>query len=182
MKYAVIDGQGSPSNPAYTDVIGTLHAFSYTLKMLPKKGIVPEGYFDYSIFPLEGFWHSEDGGNIREGLNKDKFVYRMMIRQPDFLSAELFQKILKMITKKVDSEMIKRLKIETITEGHCVQMMHIGPYNKEYETFDIMDSYCEANGLERVNNVHKEIYLSDSRRIAPEKLRTALRYQVKDSE
>ena len=180
MKYAIIDGKGSPSDSVYTEVIGALYAFSYTLKMLPKKGITPDGYFDYSVFPLEGFWHSEEDGNIREGLNKEKFVYRMMIRQPDFIDDKLFESILERLTEKVETEMLARLKFETITEGHCVQMMHIGPYDMEFELFNIMDRYCEDYGLERLNNIHKEIYLSDPRRTAPEKLRTVLRYQVKD--
>ena len=151
----------------------------FPLKMLPKKGITPDGYFDYTVFPLEGLWYSEEPGDLRQGLNKDKFVYRMMIRQPDFVKDGLFENVLGMITKKVDPKMLACFKFETIREGHCVQMMHTGPYNKEFETFDIMDQYCEDHRLVRKNTVHREIYLSDPRRVAPEKMRTVLRYEVK---
>ena len=179
MKYAIIDGKGSPDDPVFTEIVGALYAFSFTLKILPKKGITPEGYFEYTVFPLEGVWYSEEPGNLRQGLNKEKFVYRMMIRQPDFVTDELFQSILERITKKVGKEMVEGFKFETIREGHCVQMMHIGPYNKEFETFNVMDKYCDEHGLVRTNSVHREIYLSDPNRVAPEKMRTVLRYEVK---
>lgn len=180
MTYAVIEGKGSPDDPIYGEVIGALYAFSFTLKMLPKKGITPEGYFEYAVFPLEGCWWTEDeSADIRAGLNKEAFVYQMMIRQPDFVDNKLFQTILGRLTKKVSPELTNRLKMKTIKEGLCVQMMHIGSYEKEFESFDLMDAYCEKEGLVRVNDSHREIYLSDPRRVSPEKMRTVLRYEVK---
>ncbi|AEB31162.1 hypothetical protein CAR_c25110 [Carnobacterium sp. 17-4] len=146
--------------------------------MMPKKGLTPEGYFDYTVFPLEGHWDLDKKGRKLDYLNKDHLVYKLMIRQPDFVTEELFQYALESVKQKKATTLLDAVQFETITEGLCVQSMHIGSYDNESETFDLMEQYCSQNNLKRAEKTHKEIYISDARRTATEKLKTVLRFKV----
>ncbi|MBC1502051.1 hypothetical protein HB943_15725 [Listeria weihenstephanensis] len=176
MKYITISGKGNPNAPLFSELVTALYATSYTIKMMPKKGVTPEGYYDYTVFPLEGFWSLEAGS---VGLDKDQLIYKIMIRQPDFMTSELLEIARESIAKKVPAEHREQLKFEEITEGLNLQMLHLGSYDDEPATFAKMEAFCAENNLERLSKNHKEIYLSDASKVAPEKLKTTLRFQIK---
>ncbi|EUJ25764.1 GyrI-like domain-containing protein [Listeria cornellensis] len=97
MTYITIRGKGNPNNPLFSELVTALYATSYAIKMMPKKGITPEGYYDYTVFPLEGFWSLEPGSLV---FDKDKLTYKIMLRQPDFITPELFEIAKEKATKK----------------------------------------------------------------------------------
>jgi len=179
INYFTLKGKGNPNSDAFKENVEALYALSYTVRMLPKKGITPEGYYEYTVFPLEGVWDLDEEGRQLEHLDKDKFVYKIMIRQPDFVTEELFSFAKEVCAKKVAVELLESVKFETIEEGLCVQCMHTGDYDSEPETFSKMDDFCTANYLTRTDKRHREIYISDPRRTETAKLKTVLRFKVK---
>ncbi|MER2174454.1 MAG: GyrI-like domain-containing protein [Carnobacterium sp.] len=180
MKFFTLEGKGNPNSEPFKEHIEILYGLSYAIKMMPKKGLTPEGYFDYTVFPLEGHWDLDEKGRKLDYLNKDHLVYKLMIRQPDFVTEELFQYALESVKQKKATTLLDAVQFETITEGLCVQTMHIGSYDNESETFNRMEQYCSQNNLKRAEKTHKEIYISDARRTATEKLKTVLRFKVTD--
>ncbi len=178
--YAVVRGRGNPNdNPEFQASMQALYTLTWTIKMLPKKGITPDGYYPYTIFPLEGLWDmdvSEMGADVN--LDKEKFVWDVMIRQPDFVTQELVDAVRDMVSKKKDPPDMSLLRLQTITDGLSVQMMHIGPYDAEAASFAKMDEFCTAKGLTRVGRTHREIYMGDPRKTDPAKLKTVIRYFV----
>jgi hypothetical protein len=177
--YFTLKGKGNPNGEAFKENVEALYALSYAIRMLPKKGITPDGYFEYTVFPLEGVWDLDEEGRQLEQLDKDRLVYKLMIRQPDFVTAELFSFAKEVCAKKVSDVLIRSAKFETIEEGLCVQCMHIGDYDSEPITFSKMDDFCASNNLTRIDKRHREIYISDPRKSDPAKLKTVLRYKVK---
>lgn len=178
MKFFAIDGRGNPNDEPFKEHIEILYGLSYAIRMMPKKGMTPEGYFEYTVFPLEGHWDLDEEGRKRDYLDKDHLVYKLMIRQPDFVTEELFQYAVDTVKKKKPNLNVEQVKFETIREGLCVQAMHIGSYDDEPKTFERMEQFCLENNLKRAEKTHKEIYISDMRRTAPEKLKTVLRFKV----
>ncbi len=180
--FVTISGEGNPNNPLFSEYIGVLYAVSYAIKMgLKKSDSKPEGYMDYTVYPLEGIWDiNENAKNNADGtFSKDDLVFDLMIRQPDFVTASLFQEMLEVTRQKKPHALLKQVKFETITDGKCIQMLHIGSYDNEPESFKQMEAFAANNNLERISKVHREIYLSDFRKVAPEKLKTILRFKVK---
>lgn len=179
-KFFTIDGSGNPNHDFFADYIGVLYALSYGVKMSPKKGIEPQGYFDYTVYPLEGIWDlTEDGRNTYDGkVNKDELVFKLMIRQPNFVSKDFALHILEQTKKKKPHDLLEKVTFETITEGDCVQMLHVGSYDSEPESFQIMEEFAEQHQCKRLSKIHKEIYLSDARKVSPEKLKTVLRFSI----
>lgn len=177
-KYYTITGKGNPNEEAFSERVGALYAASYGIKMMPKKGTTPEGYFPYTVFPLEGIWSLEEAP-INQIINKDDLVYKIMIRQPDFITEELAIQNLESIKISKPNPYLNDVVFEELTDGLCVQMLHVGPYDNEPETFSIMNAFMENQELERRTYAHKEVYLSDPRRSNPETMKTALRYFVK---
>ncbi|QKE72716.1 hypothetical protein HPK19_07790 [Arthrobacter citreus] len=178
--YITIAGQGNPNNELFKVNVEALYSLAYAIKMLPKKGIVPEGYFDYTVFPLEGVWDLDEEGRKLDYLNKDHLLYKLMIRQPDFVTDDLTYIVLDQLKQKKKNPLLENIKFESLTEGSCVQMLHIGSYDDEPRTFKQMEEFCMENGLQRVQKTHKEIYISDARKTQPEKLKTVLRFQVEE--
>jgi hypothetical protein len=178
MKFFTIAGSGNPNSEHFKEHIEILYGLSYAIRMMPKKGITPEGYFEYTVFPLEGHWDLDEEGRKLEYLNKDHLVYKIMIRQPDFVTEELFQYALDSVKLKNANPDVTNVQFENITEGLCVQAMHLGSYDEESETFRLMEEYCSQNHLKRVEKTHKEIYISDPRKTTPEKLKTVLRFKA----
>ncbi|MDH6603960.1 hypothetical protein OKW23_001114 [Bacilli bacterium PM5-9] len=177
MKYVCVEYLGDPNEARYQYTMSTLYGFSYTTKMKSKH---MDNYYEYTVFPLEGIW---DLQNYQlDAKDKSNFKAKMMIRQPDFLDEKLFEEYRSvLLNKETDEnakEVINKATLEIIDEGLCLQMLHIGSYDSELETFKIMEEYCQENGYIRKSKVHKEIYLSDPRRVAKEKLRTVLRFQI----
>ncbi len=185
MQYLVITGEGNPNGQGFSECVQSLYAMSYGIRMLPKTGVIPVGYYEYTVFPLEGIWSfSEEGINrlqVGEDLInlKDYMTYKLMIRQPDFVDWDLVEKIRVSVATKKKSLPIDRVTFETISEGNAVQMLHIGSYDSEPESFARMEAFASEQGLERKGKHHKEIYLSDPNKVAPEKQKTTLRFWVR---
>ena len=180
-KFALISGEGNPNSPFFAECISALYAFSYSLKMgLKKMDNPPGGYVDYTVYPLEGIWDIKEEARARnvEGLNKDDLVFKLMIRQPDFIDNDLFAEALEKTKKKKPNAVLNELVLKSITDGECIQMLHRGSFDDEPASFQKMEDYAEEQGLRRLSKKHREIYLSDFRKVAPEKLKTVLRFQL----
>lgn len=148
--------------------------------MLPKKGFTPNGYFDYSIYPLEGIWSLSDEAIKNKIFDKNEFVYKIMIRQPDFVTKKLAEETIEKFSNKKPHPLFEAVKFETIEDGLSVQIMHTGSYDDEPASFRTMDEFCAANKLKRSKLTHREIYITDVRKTATEKLKTVLRYSVEE--
>lgn len=175
-KFIVLEGVGNPNNEEFSDAIGILYSVSYGVRMLPKKGIIPEGYFEYTVYPLEALWKQVED---REDFDKENLQYRIMIRQPDFVTEELLKQVIEMVEKKKPHNRLKEVKLESIKDGECIQALHVGSYDDEPATFANMDKFCEEHDMVRANEWHREIYLTDARKTEKEKLKTVLRFEIK---
>lgn len=178
--FFVIEGRGNPNAPDFSERVGILYSLAYGVKMSPKAGIAPLGYAEYTVFPLEGVWDisEEAKAAAHAKLDKESLVYTIMIRQPDFVDSGFASFIVERARRKSPSPLYDEVRFERIDEGACVQMMHLGSYDDEPESFAVMERFAEATGLIRASRTHREIYISDPRRIAPEKRRTVLRFRV----
>ena len=180
--YIAVRGKGNPNTPdgEYQQAISVLYAVAYTLKMSCKTDYKIEGFFEYVVPPLEGFWWQDNVDGVDYG-NKDSFNWISVIRLPDFVTKKDFEWAVETATqkKKLDCSNAEFL---TIDEGLCVQIMHIGPFDNEPETVEIMDAFLEENGYENdinENRLHHEIYMSDARKVAPEKWKTVIRHPIR---
>lgn len=182
MKFIMIDGIGNPNtSQEFQESVEALYAIAYAIKMLPKKNMTPEGYFEYVVPPLEGRWDTIDGKEF--DLNKkDKLKWTIMIMQPDFVTDELFNQVKEQVKQKKDNDYFDQVRLEEFEEGLCAQILHIGPYDDEPVTFEILEKYIEEKGYKPVKSGHHEIYLSDARRSKPENLKTTLRYPIIEKE
>ena len=183
--YIAVRGKGNPNTPdgEYQQAISVLYAVAYTLKMSYKTDYKIEGFFEYVVPPLEGFWWQENVSGVDYG-NKDSFNWISVIRLPDFITKTDFEWAVENASKKKKLDCSKAEFI-TIDEGLCVQIMHIGPFDNEPETVAIMDAFLEENGYENdinENRLHHEIYMSDARKVAPEKWKTVIRHPIKKQE
>lgn len=176
--YIKVQGEGHPDSDLFRLNVEILYALSYSLRMMPKSGYTPQDYYEYTVFPLEGIWDLDEEGRKLDYLDKNHFVYQLMIRQPDFVTREVFQRAVESVRAKKKHLPVDTATLESISDGLCVQMMHHGTYDKEPETFSVMEKYCEEQGLMRIEKTHREIYITDVRRTAPEKLKTVLRFKV----
>ncbi|WP_298839625.1 GyrI-like domain-containing protein [Clostridium sp.] len=178
-KFFMISGKGNPNDEEYSEKIGVLYSLSYAVRMMPKQGYIPEGYFEYTVYPLEATWDLTQEGKKFKELNKDELLYTIMIRQPDFVTQDIVDRAFENVRKKKDHSFLADVTFETMEDGLSVQMIHIGSYDDEPKSFELMDKYCLDNNLQILSDVHhREIYLSDSRRTEKSKLKTVLRYMV----
>ncbi len=179
-QFLSISGKGNPNSEAFSEYISVLYALSYAIKMTLKKECELEGYFDYTVYPLEGVWDiSEEAKKAFDGtVNKNELVFTLMIRQPHFVTANFVEKMKVLTRARKPHRLLDQVKFEKIEEGPCIQMLHIGSYDTEDASFRRMEHFAQTQQLERLSKVHREIYLSDFRKVAPEKLKTALRFQV----
>ncbi len=178
MKFFMLDGKGNPNSEEFSEAVGVLYSLSYAVKMMPKKGVTPEGYFEYSVFPLEGVWDLAPEARGLEVLDKNSLIYTIMIRQPDFVTEGTARSALESTVKKTKHPMLEKVRFGSIEEEMCVQMLHLGSYDNEPGSFAKMEEFCKANNLRRISKIHREIYLSDARKTAVEKLQTVLRFKV----
>lgn len=176
IKFAVIRGEGDPNGDAFALATEALYAFSYAVKMSYKSDDVPDDFYDYTVFPLEGEWDLVD--KSKSSKDKSNYAYAIMIRQPDFLTDELFERFIKVAKKKKQNPEIDRITYETFSDGLCCQMMHMGSYDDEPASFEKMEAFCVDNGYQRTSKLHREIYLSDPRKTETAKLKTVLRFKV----
>lgn len=178
MKYLMLNGRGNPNDPEFGEAIEALYSVSYGIRMSHKSEDIPEGYYEYTVFPLEGIWDLEEEARGKDIIDKDKLIYTLMIRQPEFLTEEFATTIIEKVKNRKPNKNLENIKFETLDEGLCVQMMHIGSYDEEAKSFTIMEEFCTNNNLIRESKTHKEIYISDFRRVEPDKLKTVLRFKV----
>ena len=182
MNYIAVRGQGDP-NPEeseYKQAIGLLYGIAFTIKMSKMGSHKIDGYFDYVVPPLEGFWWQEGVIGV-DYSRKDDFNWISVIRLPDFVAKYDFEWAVEEATKKKKTDFSK-VEFFTYDEGLCVQCMHIGPYDDEPATVELMHNFMEEQGYEldiTDERMHHEIYLSDARRVAPEKLKTVVRHPIK---
>jgi hypothetical protein len=179
-KFFTVEGKGNPNDDFFSEYIGVLYSLSYGVKMSPKKGIEPKEYFDYTIYPLEGVWDlSEDAKKSFDGIiNKNDLVFKLMIRQPDFVETNFALQILDQTKRKKPHDLLEQVRFEEIIEGDCIQMLHLGSYDNEPESFRIMETFAEQENYSRKSKTHREIYLSDARKVSPDKLKTVLRFRI----
>lgn len=183
MNYIAVRGKGNPNdeNGEYKQTIGLLYAIAFTIKMSYKGTHKIDGYFEYVVPPLEGFWW-QDG--MKDGIdynNKDQMNFISIIRLPDFVTKEDFDWAIKEATNKKKADFSK-VEFLTYDEGICVQCMHIGSYDDEPTTINLMHKYMIENGYEldiTNNRYHHEIYLSDPRKCVVSKLKTVIRHPIK---
>ena len=180
--YIAVRGMGDPNQEggAYQSAVSILYAVAYTLKMSYKTDYRIEGFFEYVVPPLEGFWWQEGTDGIDYG-DKSTFHWISVIRLPEFVTKKDFDWAVEEAArkKKLDCSLAEFL---TIEEGLCVQIMHIGPFDNEPSTVALMDQYIAENGYANdmnENRLHHEIYLSDARKVAPEKWKTIIRHPIR---
>lgn len=178
LKFIQIKGSGNPNSEAFSEKVGTLYSLAYAIKMMPKKGITPNGYFEYTVYPLEGIWDLKEEARGNETFDKNDLVYTIMIRQPEFVNDEVFKEAIEIAKKKNNNPLLDEVELVSIDEGMCLQMMHIGSFDDEYKSFEIMKQFCDENNLSIKDKAHREIYISDFRRVPKERLKTVLRYMV----
>ncbi|WP_285766673.1 GyrI-like domain-containing protein [Peribacillus sp. SI8-4] len=178
-KFFMIKGKGNPNEQEFAEKIGVLYSLAYAVRMMPKQGYTPDGYFEYTVFPLEGVWDLTEAGRQLTTLVKEELLYTIMIRQPDFVTKEVVERAFDHVEKKKPHPFLKEVKFGTVEDGLSVQMLHVGPYDDEPQSFQLMKEFTEHNNLERTSLQHREIYLSDFRKVEPAKLKTVLRYRVK---
>lgn len=177
-KYFCIKGEGNPNDGDFSNRIAVLYSLAYAVRMMPKSGFIPDGYFEYTVYPLEGLWDMTEVGKSSEVFNKDELIYTIMIKQPDFVNEEVTKKAFEIANKKKLDKLLKEAYFDEIEDGLSVQMLHIGSYDNEPETFSKMKEYINENNLKIKSLVHREIYLSDARKVERDKLKTVLRYTV----
>jgi len=191
MTFIMVNGSGNPNieGVEYQHAIELLYGLSYTIKMSKKNGCQPEDYFDYVVPPLEGLWWLEE--DEMDFTQKNKFSWTSMIRQPEFVTTEVFQWACNELKRKKPQIDTAKAYLETFTEGLCVQIMHIGPYDDEPKTIELIETYISENNFKNAISLiehdgrirrHHEIYLSDPRKTAPQKLKTVLRHPVVKAE
>lgn len=187
MTFIAVDGQGDPNScEEYKQALEILYGLSFTIKMSKMNGTQPDGYFEYVVPPLEGLWYTDDvtfdGLNITD---KSKFKWTSMIRQPEFVTEEVFETAKSVLQKKKPDLNLSKARLMKMTEGLCVQIMHKGAYDDEPTSIEQMRDFLAENGyVEDFSDerFHHEIYLSDPRKTAPEKLKTVIRHPIKKSD
>lgn len=182
MNYIAVKGCGDPNKEdgEYKNSISILYALAFTIKMSKLTDYRIEGYFDYVVPPLEGFWWQQGVMQI-DYSRKDAFQWISVIRLPDFVSEKDFNWAKQQVKAKKGID-CSNAQFLTIEEGLCVQIMHIGSYDDEPDTITLMDQFIKENGyINDFSNtrMHHEIYLSDARRVAPEKLKTVIRHPIR---
>ena len=182
MIFIAAQGKGDPNtSEAYKTALEALYGLSYAIKMSKMSGAQPEGYFEYVVPPLEGLWWSLNGGMV-DYSDKDSFNWISMIRQPDFVTPEVFEFTKTVLAQKKPEIDTSKSRLMKFTEGLCVQVMHIGSYDDEPVTIAAMERYAVENGYAiDINDTrrHHEIYLSDPRKVAAEKLKTIIRHPIR---
>lgn len=173
-KYLAITGRGEPDGQEFQDRIGAMYAMAFTIKMTRKFA----GLGDYKVCHLEGQWWHETAGAEFFRQPRDTWSWRLLIRVPDFIKKKDLVSAQKTLIDKGKSPLAGEVTLETLREGLCVQMLHMGPYAEEPRTLGRMCELAEAEGL-AVDGLHHEIYLSDPRRVPPERLKTILRLPLR---
>ncbi len=179
-KYIIISGSGNPNCEIFSDKVAALFSVAYKIK-LAYKSLAEKSreITDYSVYPLEGIWNKAPE---KEYLVKEELQYRIMIRQPDFITKEMFDNALEVAKSKKDNPYLTDISFATICDGRCVQMLHKGAFDDEPVSFEIMNDYCLKQGYKHMGKEHREIYLNNPNRTEKANLKTILRYKVTNIE
>ena len=170
--YLTIEGIGEPVGKMFVSKVEALYPLAYGIKKICK-----EQDKDFGVPKLEGLWWVEGDTPALE-IPRNKWRWKLLIRMPEFITKELMFSAQLIVTKKKKNELVQKIALEKMTEGKCVQIMHIGPYSTEHKTINELMAFIDANGMS-VNGKHHEIYLSDPRKKKPDKMKTIIRYPVK---
>ena len=177
-KFIVVKGKGNPNEVDFSDRISALYSLAYAIKMLFKdvmKNKTDNEITDFTVYPLEGLWEKVNGAE----LDKNKLEYTLMIKQPDFITQEIFTKALEDVKKKKSNVLYDEMSFIEIEEGKSIQILHVGSYDDEPKSFEQMNEFARKRDLTRIGDFHKEIYLSNKNRTSEEKQKTILRYTVR---
>jgi hypothetical protein len=172
--YLTIDGLGAPGGETFSSRIGALYGVAYTIKMTRKFA----GQQDYTVCKLEALWWLDEEQADWSKVPQDQWNWKLMIRTPEFVAQKDLDQAVKTLLDKGKEPLCREVRLESLTEDQCVQMLHVGPYDQEERTIHQMEAFARSQGL-ALTGRHHEIYLSDPRRIAPERLKTILRHPVK---
>ena len=172
--YIMLRGKGDPNDIDFSNRVGALYSLAYGVKSAYKAAPLREGIEDFAVYPLEGIWKKTEG----DRLEKEQLEYTIMIRQPDFVTEDLVEEALETVRKKKPDPLYKEILYRTMKNGLHVEILHVGPYDNEPVSFEKMDRFAEAQGLRRLENSHREIYLSNANRVEKSKLKTILRYSL----
>ena len=167
-----IEGKGEPAGKVFVSKVEALYPLAYGIKKICK-----EQDNDFGVPKLEGLWWVEGNMPALE-VPRSEWRWKLLIRMPEFVTEEMMVSVQPEVAKKKNNELIQEISFEKITEGKCVQIMHIGPYSAEPETINSLMEFMAQNG-QSVNGLHHEIYLSDPRKTEPSKMKTLIRYPVK---
>lgn len=174
MKYLMIDGKGAPTSELYADSVAALYALSYGLRAISKANEIV-----YSVLPLEGLWEEAGRTDHTPGvLDKNNFVWTMMIMQPEHITEAMFAEAVETIRKKKNPQRLDDVRFETFHEGLSLQILHIGSYDDEPATVQLILDKMQESGY-TYNGKHHEIYLNDPRKVEAAKLKTIIRYPVR---
>ncbi len=175
-RYLSIEGRGAPGGEEFTRKIGALYGVAYTVKMSRKFS----GAQDYVVGKLEAQWWADGEINNFSTVPPERWLWRLMIRIPDFIGRNELEKAVDVLLEKGKEPEVREVQLRSLEEGRCVQMLHVGPYEREAETVGEMTRFIEAQGLS-CTGPHHEIYISDPRRVPPERLKTILRLPVREA-
>lgn len=178
--YIMIKGKGNPNDAEFSEKVSALYSLAYAIKMgyksLMKGCTSPEEIIDFTVYPLEGIWEAKE----TEELIKDDLSYTIMICQPDFITKDMAFEAMEKVKKKKPNRFYNEINFDTLQDGKCVEILHIGSYDDEPDSFDKMDKFIFENGFIRAETWHREIYLNNSNRVIKSKLKTILRYVIKE--
>ena len=177
-KYIILSGSGNPNDEIFSDKVAALFAIAYKMKMAYKAFAEKSSEItDYTVYPLEGIWSM---ASEKEYLVKEELQYRIMIRQPDFISREMFDSALETVKARKNIPYLTDISFVTVCDGRCIQVLHKGAFEDEPASFEVMDRYCMEHGYRRMGKEHREIYLNNANRTEKANLKTILRYKVTD--
>ena len=183
--FIMIKGSGNPNDTDFSNRVSALYSLAYAIKMGYKatalKNIISNEIHDFTVYPLEGIWMKKDDNMQLDTTNeliKDNLEYTIMIRQPDFITMEMVRAALERVKVKKPNPLYEEIFFDMIHDGKCVEILHIGSYDNEPVSFALMDKFVKENGLHRISDWHREIYLNNANRAKTDKLKTILRYKV----
>lgn len=175
-QFIMIEGKGNPNDKDFSDKVSALYSLAYAIKMMYKNIATSNDVSDYTVYPLEAIW--KDIGDTKQ-LDKNQLQYTLMIRQPDFITKEMFLNSLEKVQIKKPNNLYEQISFGTMQDGKSIEILHIGTYDDEPVSFQKMNLLAKENVLVRSTDFHREIYLNNANRVLKSKLKTILRYSVK---
>lgn len=173
-KFITIKGQGNPNEEDFSNRISALYSVAYVIKMLFKKAALNNEINDFTVFPLEGLWQKGD----RVEFDKNDLSYILMIKQPTLITEEIYYQAMEIVKQKKPNDLYEEIAFKEFEEEKAIQILHLGSFDDEPQSFEKMDKLATELQLKRTSNVHREIYLTNKNRTSEEKQKTILRYSV----